>query len=206
MLIASSKRSCYQSALGRGQLLAKTILRAFCVALLGASAAACGHGPALAAEAYLRVVEVGAGLCVVARTPSSACAPSSGKDDASAIAEVERGEDYLRDRIANAARDERLGAQTQNYLQTALSRVESMHDEVSQLRRTLPWPGLKTPPPPGRPTVRSSGDDCEWPSRRSPPGRMRLRSDLAPPAHHRPRTAWGYSSAAGYRPEARPSE
>lgn len=59
------------------------------------------------------------------------------KDDASAIGEVERGEDYLRDRVAKAAQDERLAAHTRNYLQTVLSRIESTHDEISQLKHSL---------------------------------------------------------------------
>jgi uncharacterized protein (TIGR02284 family) len=60
-----------------------------------------------------------------------------GKNDASAIAEVERGEHYLRDRIAKAAADEQLSAHTRNYLQTVLSRVQSMHDEITELSRSL---------------------------------------------------------------------
>ncbi len=59
-----------------------------------------------------------------------------GKNDATAIAEVERGEDYLRDRVARAAQDERLTAHTRNYLQTLVSRIDSMHDEIRQLKNT----------------------------------------------------------------------
>lgn len=59
------------------------------------------------------------------------------KDDVVAIAEVERGEDYLRDRVAKAADDERLTAHTRNYLQTVLTRIGTMHDEISQLKNSL---------------------------------------------------------------------
>ena len=50
--------------------MAKTIVRAAFVVLSSTAAITFGHGSALAAEAYLRVVDVGAGLCVVARTPA----------------------------------------------------------------------------------------------------------------------------------------
>lgn len=59
------------------------------------------------------------------------------KDDLAAISEVERGEDYLRDRLASRAGDERLTTHTRNYLQTVLSRVERTHDEIAQLKRAL---------------------------------------------------------------------
>lgn len=61
-----------------------------------------------------------------------------GKDNAAAINEVERGEDYLRDRVEKAAADERLAAHTRNYLQTVLSRIETTHSEISQARQSLP--------------------------------------------------------------------
>lgn len=59
------------------------------------------------------------------------------KDDSSAIGEVERGEDYLRDRVAKAARNERLTAHTRNYLQTVLSRIETTHDEIRTLKHAM---------------------------------------------------------------------
>ena len=59
-----------------------------------------------------------------------------GKDDKSAIEEVERGEDYLRNRVDKAAHDERLTAHTRNYLQTVLSRVSTTHDEIKQLQES----------------------------------------------------------------------
>lgn len=59
-----------------------------------------------------------------------------GKDDSVALAEVERGEQYLHDRIAKAASDERLTAHTRNYLQTVLSRIESERDEIADLLAT----------------------------------------------------------------------
>jgi uncharacterized protein (TIGR02284 family) len=60
-----------------------------------------------------------------------------GKDDSRAIAEVERGEDYLRDRLARRVGDERLAAHTRNYLQTVLSRIDRTHEEISQLKHSL---------------------------------------------------------------------
>lgn len=59
------------------------------------------------------------------------------KDDRSAIDEVERGEDYLRDRVGKAVRDERLTAHTRNYLQTVVTKIETTHDEISQLKHSL---------------------------------------------------------------------
>lgn len=59
------------------------------------------------------------------------------KDDGSAIPEIERGEDYLRDRVAKAIHDERLTAHTRNYLQTVPSRIGAAHDEISQLKHSL---------------------------------------------------------------------
>lgn len=59
------------------------------------------------------------------------------KDDRTAIGEVERGEDYLRDRVAKAARDDRLSAHTSNYLQTMVSRIESTHEEISKLKHAM---------------------------------------------------------------------
>jgi uncharacterized protein (TIGR02284 family) len=59
------------------------------------------------------------------------------KNDLAAIAEVERGEDYLRDRISKRIADDRLTAHTRNYLQTVLSRIETTHDEISKLKHAL---------------------------------------------------------------------
>lgn len=61
----------------------------------------------------------------------------SGKDDRVAIGEVERGEDYLRERVSKVASDERLTPHTRNYLQTVLSRIETTHEEVSRLKHSL---------------------------------------------------------------------
>ena len=59
------------------------------------------------------------------------------KDDRTAISEVERGEDYLKERFAKAAADERLAAHTRNYLRTLVSRISRTHDEISQLKHSL---------------------------------------------------------------------
>jgi len=61
---------------------------------------------------------------------------SDANDDA-VIDEVERGEDYLRERVANAGHDVRLSAHTRNYLQTVVSRIERTLDEVRDLRKSL---------------------------------------------------------------------
>ena len=60
-----------------------------------------------------------------------------GKDNRSAIEEVERGEDYLRNRVDKATHDERLTAHTRNYLQTVLSRVVTTHDEIKNLQSSI---------------------------------------------------------------------
>ncbi|RYG37155.1 MAG: DUF2383 domain-containing protein [Burkholderiales bacterium] len=61
----------------------------------------------------------------------------SGENDGAVIDEVERGEDYLRDRVEKAGQDTRLSAHTRNYLQTVLSRIERSLDDIRLLRKSL---------------------------------------------------------------------
>lgn len=56
------------------------------------------------------------------------------KNDVNALSEVERGEEYLRERVVRVSRDDRLDAHTRNYLQTVLSRIETTYEEIRQLR------------------------------------------------------------------------
>jgi uncharacterized protein (TIGR02284 family) len=60
-----------------------------------------------------------------------------GKDDIAAIEAVERGEDYLRDRIAKAVDDDRLTAHTRNYLQTLVTRVERTHEDIKNVMLSI---------------------------------------------------------------------
>jgi uncharacterized protein (TIGR02284 family) len=59
------------------------------------------------------------------------------EDDASVLAEVERGELYLCERVSKAIQDERLGAHVINYLQTVLSRITTSCDEIRALKRIV---------------------------------------------------------------------
>lgn len=62
---------------------------------------------------------------------------ASGHTDQSVIAEVERGEDYLLNRISMAREDDRLTAHTRNYLGTVVSRIETTQAEIAGVRQSL---------------------------------------------------------------------
>jgi uncharacterized protein (TIGR02284 family) len=61
----------------------------------------------------------------------------SDANDNAVIDEVERGEVYLRERVANAGQDIRLSAHIRNYLQTVVSRIERTLEEVREVRKYL---------------------------------------------------------------------
>ncbi|MBC7769222.1 MAG: PA2169 family four-helix-bundle protein [Phycisphaerales bacterium] len=56
-------------------------------------------------------------------------------DTKTAVSEVERGEDYLRDEIKKRLEDKTLSPQVQAFLNDALSRIRSGHDRISALKR-----------------------------------------------------------------------
>lgn len=60
------------------------------------------------------------------------------KSNSMALDEVARGEAYLREKFAKAAEDGRLTAHTQNYLETVVSRIESMQAEIVDLKLSHP--------------------------------------------------------------------
>lgn len=83
----------------------------------------------------LSAIEQGLKLGSAAKVFDHLRAATSGDD--TALSEVERGETYLRDRVAKAATNERLAAHTRNYLQTVVTRIEATLDEVADLRRAI---------------------------------------------------------------------
>lgn len=56
------------------------------------------------------------------------------RNDANALTEVERGEEFIRDLVTRSALDDRLTAHSRNYLQTVASRLDATREEITRLK------------------------------------------------------------------------
>jgi len=56
------------------------------------------------------------------------------RDDVAIIAEVERGEDYIKEKFEEALRDDKISGGTRRIIEEAFASVESGHDRASQLK------------------------------------------------------------------------
>ncbi len=61
----------------------------------------------------------------------------TGEDEEAIISEVERGEDYIRDKFQAAMDDDKLGAATRGALEKCFASIRKGHDRASQMKRTL---------------------------------------------------------------------
>ena len=61
----------------------------------------------------------------------------SGGDDKQVINEVERGEDYIKEKYETALKDDKLSAQARSVVEEAFSSVRSGHDRASQLKHSM---------------------------------------------------------------------
>jgi uncharacterized protein (TIGR02284 family) len=61
----------------------------------------------------------------------------TGKDEKSIINEVERGEDYLKEKFETALNDGNLGSETRSVVEQAYQSVRSGHDQMSQLKHGM---------------------------------------------------------------------
>ena len=61
----------------------------------------------------------------------------TGKDDKAIINEVERGEDYLKDKFETALSSDTLSSQSRSVVEQAYQSVREGHDQMSQLKHSL---------------------------------------------------------------------
>jgi len=61
----------------------------------------------------------------------------TGSDDQAIVNEVERGEDYLKDKFETAINNTELGASARSAVQTAWESVRAGHNEMSQLKHSM---------------------------------------------------------------------
>lgn len=61
----------------------------------------------------------------------------TGRDDKAIINEVERGEDYLKEKFEAALKDESLSAESRAVVERAYQSVRKGHDQISQLKHGL---------------------------------------------------------------------
>jgi uncharacterized protein (TIGR02284 family) len=61
----------------------------------------------------------------------------TGRDEAAIVNEVERGEDYLKEKFETALNSGALAGETRAVVEQAYQSVKSGHDQVSQLKHTL---------------------------------------------------------------------
>ena len=61
----------------------------------------------------------------------------TGRDDKAIINEVERGEDYLKEKFETALADDNLGAECRTVIERAYQSVREGHDRMSQLKHSL---------------------------------------------------------------------
>ena len=61
----------------------------------------------------------------------------TGRDDKAIINEVERGEDYLKNKFETALGDDNLGTESRTIVERAYQSVREGHDRVSQLKHSL---------------------------------------------------------------------
>lgn len=64
----------------------------------------------------------------------------TGRDDQAVINEVERGEDYLKEKFETALKDGDLSGECRSVVESAYQSVRSGHDQISQLKH-----GMETP-------------------------------------------------------------
>ena len=60
-----------------------------------------------------------------------------GRDDKAIINEVERGEDYLKEKFEAALKDDTLAAESRDVVERAYQSVRKGHDQISQLKHGL---------------------------------------------------------------------
>ena len=61
----------------------------------------------------------------------------TGRDEKAIINEVERGEDYLKEKFENALQMDLLSGETRSVIERAYQSVKSGHDQVSQLKHGM---------------------------------------------------------------------
>lgn len=61
----------------------------------------------------------------------------TGRDEKAIINEVERGEDYLKEKFENALQMDSLSGETRTVIERAYQSVKSGHDQVSQLKHGM---------------------------------------------------------------------
>jgi len=61
----------------------------------------------------------------------------TGKDESTVIKEVERGEDYIRDKFQAAIRDDDLSPQTRGVFEKCMESIRKGHDRASALKHAL---------------------------------------------------------------------
>ena len=61
----------------------------------------------------------------------------TGRDDKAIINEVERGEDYLKEKFEAALKDDSLAAESRDVVERAYQSVRQGHDQISQLKHGL---------------------------------------------------------------------
>jgi uncharacterized protein (TIGR02284 family) len=61
----------------------------------------------------------------------------TGRDEKTIINEVERGEDYLKEKFENALQMDSLSGETRTVIERAYQSVKSGHDQVSQLKHGM---------------------------------------------------------------------
>lgn len=61
----------------------------------------------------------------------------SGNDEKAVINEVERGEDYLKNKFETALNSDTLSAETRAVVEQAFQSVRSGHDQISQLKHSM---------------------------------------------------------------------
>ena len=65
----------------------------------------------------------------------------TGRDDKAVIAEVERGEDHIKDKYESALREENLSTETRQVINTAYESVRRGHDKVRDVKHALEHAG-----------------------------------------------------------------
>ncbi len=61
----------------------------------------------------------------------------TGSDDAAIVAEVERGEDYIKSKFETALADEKLTGETRDVVRECFASVRQGHDQMSSLKHAL---------------------------------------------------------------------
>jgi len=61
----------------------------------------------------------------------------TGRDEKAIVNEVERGEDYLKEKFETALNSDKLGAEARQVVERAYQSVRSGHDQISQLKHGM---------------------------------------------------------------------